>query len=173
MKTSSRPMGAEAENGTSEPIWGTRLGWLLGSDEAGRLLVDFEGNRMGPLAARRTVPLEPEEMRDAVTTRRRAVLLFENGDPLLPLVIGLEQPPSPTPLLDAVLAQHESTAEQRVEALVDGKRVVVEGQDEIVLRCGLASITLRRNGRIVIKGLQIESHASGTHRIKGGTVQVN
>lgn len=173
MKASIHPWEAWNDDGTHKPIWGTKLGWIIGMDESGRVLVDFEGNRVGPLPARRTVPLEPEALRDAITTRRCAVLLFENGEPSLPLLVGLEQTPSSTPLLDAVLAQQTSTNAQTMEAHVDGKRVVVEGQDEIVLRCGNASITLRRNGRVVIKGIQIESHASGTHRIKGGSVQVN
>ena len=60
-----------------------------------------------------------------------------------------------------------------VEALVDGKRVVIEALDEIVLRCGQASITLRRNGRIVIRGTYVETRAVGTNRIKGGNVQIN
>lgn len=175
MKTPKHTLDAGSEGAVREPIWGSKLGWLVGMDEAGRLLVDFEGNREGrPLIARRTVPLEPEALRESITTRQRAVLLFENGDPLLPLVVGLEQTPSPTPLVDAVLAQPPATPEAPpMEAHVDGKRVVIEGQDEIVLRCGQASITLRRNGRVVIKGTQIESHASGVHRIKGGSVQVN
>ncbi|PTL82722.1 DUF6484 domain-containing protein [Vitiosangium sp. GDMCC 1.1324] len=174
MKVPMHSLGTGSDDETREPIWGSKLGWVVGTDEAGMLLVDFEGNRTGrPLAARRTVPLEPEALRDAIATRQRAVLLFENGDPLMPLVVGLEQTPSSTPLLDAVLAQSAPIEEQPVEAHVDGKRVVIEGQDEIVLRCGQASITLRRNGRVVIKGTQIESHASGTHRIKGGSVQVN
>ena len=165
---------AGLEGGAREPIWGSKMGWIVGTDEAGMLLVDFDGNREGrPLAARRTVALEPEALQRAITSRQRAVLLFENGDPLLPLVVGLDLTPSATPLLDAVLAQPTPTEEQPLEAHVDGKRVVIDGQDEIVLRCGQASITLRRNGRVVIKGTQIESHASGTHRIKGGSVQIN
>jgi hypothetical protein len=174
MKVPLYAVGAESDGGTREPIWGCKLGWIVGVDAAGMLLVDFEGNRAGhPLAARRTVSLEPEMLRDAIATRQRAVLLFENGDPLAPLVVGLEQAPNPTPLLDAVLAQPALTEGQPMEALVDGTRVVIEGQDEVVLRCGLASITLRGNGRIVIKGTRLESHASGTQRIKGGSVQVN
>ena len=61
----------------------------------------------------------------------------------------------------------------RLEARVDGKRVVIEAQDEIVLECGKASITLRRNGRIVIRGAYVETHAEGVNRIKGGSVQIN
>lgn len=70
----------------------------------------------------------------------------------------------------------ELDVEELTEALdlkVDGKRVELEGQDEIVLRCGKASITLRRNGRVVIRGTYVESYSRGTNRIKGGTVQIN
>lgn len=57
--------------------------------------------------------------------------------------------------------------------MVDGSEVVLEVQDEIVLRCGKASITLRRNGRIVIRGTYVENRAEGVNRIKGGSVQIN
>ncbi len=59
------------------------------------------------------------------------------------------------------------------EVVVDGRRVRIEGADEIVLQCGAASITLRRNGRVIIKGLHVESHSAGTNRIKGAVVSVN
>ncbi len=56
---------------------------------------------------------------------------------------------------------------------IDGRSVVLEGKDELVLRCGEASITLRRNGRIVIRGVQIEVRAAGSNKIRGGSVQIN
>jgi hypothetical protein len=157
-----------------EPIWGTRLGWLVGSDAEGHFLVDYDGNRAGPLVARRTITLEPQELRDAIAARRKAVLLFENGDPRLPLVVGMEQVRSATPLTDAVLESSlPAPAEQPVEAHVDGQRVVIEGKDEIVLQCGRASITLRRNGKVIIKGTYVETHSEGVNRIKGGSVHFN
>jgi hypothetical protein len=63
--------------------------------------------------------------------------------------------------------------QDEMEIRVDGKRVELEGQDEIVLRCGEASITLRRNGRVVIRGTYVETYSKGTNRIKGGSVQIN
>lgn len=60
-----------------------------------------------------------------------------------------------------------------LEARVDGQRVVIEAQDEVVIKCGRATITLRRNGKIIIKGDYVETRATGTNRIKGGSVQVN
>lgn len=67
----------------------------------------------------------------------------------------------------------EEQGEPPIEALVDGKRVVIDAADEIVLRCGKASITLRRNGRIVIRGTYVETRAEGVNRVKGGSVQIN
>jgi uncharacterized protein (DUF2345 family) len=55
----------------------------------------------------------------------------------------------------------------------DGKRVRVTAKDEIVLECGKASITLRRNGRVVVRGTHVETNSEGTNRIKGGHVRVN
>jgi hypothetical protein len=59
------------------------------------------------------------------------------------------------------------------EVVVDGERKQIEGSKEIVLRCGKASITLRSNGRIIIRGAYVETRASGTNRIKGGAVLIN
>ena len=57
-------------------------------------------------------------------------------------------------------------------AEVDGRRVCIRGADEIVLQCGEASITLRRNGKVIIKGTLVETRSSGLNRIKGAAVQV-
>jgi uncharacterized protein DUF6484 len=180
----SSPKAGAASTETLEPIWGARMGWLVGADGAGLPQVDFEGNTSGALVARRTVPLPPELLQRAATQPQRVVLMFENGDPRLPLIVGLEQAPSATPMLDAILSapEPEPTAEATqseqpeappLEAQVDGKRVTIEGADEVVLKCGEASITLRRNGKLIIKGTYVETHSTGVNRIKGGSVQVN
>jgi hypothetical protein len=49
---------------------------------------------------------------------------------------------------------------------VDGRRAAIEGREEVVLRCGEASITLQRSGKVTIRGLCAETHAAGTNRIK-------
>jgi hypothetical protein len=59
------------------------------------------------------------------------------------------------------------------ELAVDGDRKQIEGLKEIVLRCGKASITLRSDGRVIIRGTYVETRASGTNRIKGGAVHIN
>jgi hypothetical protein len=60
-----------------------------------------------------------------------------------------------------------------LEAMVDGRRVVLQADEEVVLRCGESSITLKRNGRVVIKGAYVETASRGVNRIKGGSVKIN
>lgn len=52
-------------------------------------------------------------------------------------------------------------------------RVRIEAQQELVLECGDASLTLREDGRVTIRGTDVTSHARRTQRIRGGTVHIN
>lgn len=51
--------------------------------------------------------------------------------------------------------------------------LVVEAKKNLTLRCGAGSITLREDGKILIKGKELVSHARKTNRIKGGSVTIN
>lgn len=83
------------------------------------------------------------------------------------------RPGCPPVLLGVLRPLGADAAAADVEARVDGRRVELDGRDEIVLRCGEASITLRRNGRVAIRGVQVETRATGVNRIKGGSVAIN
>lgn len=147
------------------PITSPRAGRLVGHNEQGRLLVDFPGNAFGPLRARTTVVLEPAELERAVAEECPVLLLFEEGDPGRPIVVGL--------LRDQVPGAEPERPIQPIEVEADGRRVEVEAADELVLRCGKASIVLRRNGRIVVRGTYVETRSKGVNRIKGGSVLIN
>jgi Domain of unknown function (DUF6484) len=125
----------------------------------------------GPVVpARLAVPATRERIEAAITHRHQAVVVFESGDRSKPIVIGFL---APIETEAPVVESEESQPPQIIEADVDGKRVRVTAQDEIVLQCGSASITLRRNGRVVVRGTYVETHSDGTNRIKGGQVQIN
>ena len=62
---------------------------------------------------------------------------------------------------------------QRVVERAGREEVDLTAEREIVLRCGKASITLRRNGRVVIRGTYVETRAEGVNRVQGGSVQIN
>ena len=59
------------------------------------------------------------------------------------------------------------------DVMIDGKRVTFDAREEIVLRCGKASITLTRAGKVLIRGTYLLNRSSGVNRIKGGSVQLN
>ena len=54
-----------------------------------------------------------------------------------------------------------------------GKKIVIEGTDEIELKCGSASITLRKGGDITIKGGKIDVKADGNIKLKGSAIAGN
>jgi hypothetical protein len=149
----------------------TRIGWIVGTSAQGRPLVDFADNTAGPLEAESTIDATPRDLEAAAQRRQSVVLVFEGGEPRSPIVRGFIVQTLPAAELPA-LTEASSPALPEV-AQVDGKRVSIEGKDEIVLSCGEASITLRRNGKIILRGTYLESHSEGTNRIKGGAVQVN
>jgi hypothetical protein len=156
----------------SQPIDGVRVGWVAGLDARRGLLVDFPGNPATRAVAARTIlALDARALEAAVKERQGAVLQFEDGDPGRPVLMGLLQATSATPLLDALLASPEPG--EKLEARVEGKRVVLEGKDEIVFRCGESTIILRRNGAVLVRGAQIETRSSGRHVIRGRKVALN
>jgi hypothetical protein len=95
---------------------------------------------------------------------RPVVLLFEEGDTARPIVMGVLRD-------DGGMAIGAPPGQVEVEA--DGERMIVSAREQLVLRCGDASITLTRSGKVLIRGAFILSHAAGVHRIKGGTVEIN
>ena len=145
------------------------LGRIVAVDDGGVVSVEIPG-APGARAARLAVPLSRDALLTARETRASAVLVFENGDPALPIIVGLVQALSEPA---DVVRSDNSRVPQLIEADVDGKRVRITAQDEIVLECGSASITLRRNGRVVVRGTYVESYSDGTNRIKGGQVRIN
>lgn len=136
-------------------IAGVLIGQLVDLGEAGEPLVDFPGNASTkPLAALSILALRKS------IVGRKVVLMFEDGDPLRPVVMGLVQ---------------DRSAKRRtpVELALDKKRFVFTAEQEIVLRCGKASITLTRAGKVLIRGAYLLNRSSGVNRIKGGSVQIN
>jgi hypothetical protein len=51
--------------------------------------------------------------------------------------------------------------------------LIIEAKKELTLKCGDGSITLRGDGKILIKGKDLVSRAERLNRIKGGAVAIN
>lgn len=140
---------------TQARIDGVVIGVLLDLPQASAPLVTYPGcPGEQSIAARSTTLLAPADIGTQVA------LMFEDGDPFRPLVIGrlLGQAAAPAPVACVQL---------------DDQRLELSAEREIVLRCGKASITLTRAGKVIIQGAYLSSRSSGVNRIKGGSVQIN
>ncbi|MEO8058158.1 MAG: hypothetical protein ABI671_07510 [Burkholderiales bacterium] len=51
--------------------------------------------------------------------------------------------------------------------------VVIEAGRSLVLKCGTASIDLRADGKVMVRGEDVLLRAKGTQRIRAGTVSIN
>ncbi len=165
------PRGKKADVVRLEPgarIEGPRVG-RVASARAGEVKVELPGSGRGPTSARVSAGLDDAALERAAQARQEALLLFEDGDPGRPVVIALLR--SATPHLDAVLAGPLPAAE--TTARVDGRRVEIEGREEVVLRCGKASVTLRRDGKVTVRGVNVVTQADGVQKIRGGKVEIN
>ena len=142
-----------------EHVDGVLVGRLIGFDPPHAPLVTYSGQPTGSTVRADTiVDLHEQHIGSAV------VLSFEGGDVHRPIVLGCLRG-------DAMSA--EAGRSTHLEATVDGQRLVIEAANEIVLRCGEASITLTREGRIAIRGNYVVTHAKGVNRIRGGSVEIN
>ena len=168
------------------------LGAFSAIDSAGNPLVSYLHSASSMQVAISTIPVTHQHI------GRQVALLFANGDIEKPIIIGFIHS-----ALDQLLDSFELTpahtnddadvfentvesknltdsAHSNVDSLdntnvlnVDGKRIVIEGKEEIVLQCGESSITLTKAGKILIRGKYLVSRSSGVNRILGGSVQVN
>lgn len=132
-------------DGGPQRIEGVMIARLVGLED-GRAVVTVAG---ATLPARSLVPL------DGSLVGSEVAVLFEDGDPGRPLVLGrLVEPAGP-------------------EVLRDGERVRVTAGERIELKVGKASIVMEKDGRITIRGSYVTSHASATNRVRGGSVHLN
>ena len=143
------------------------LGAVVGFSPEKGLLVDYEGNDRGPLAAQSVVALSSEEAQELVLSGRPVLLTFERGRADRPIVAGIVQP------LPTAGRSAESRSGEKIRAVVDGREITLNGSERVELRCGKASVILTRTGKILVRGTYISSRSSGAHRIRGGSVEIN
>jgi hypothetical protein len=163
-----RPAKSSAQSGAAASQSGIRLGKLLALAAPDGVWVEL-APQAGRVLARLGIDCDAARLTQAIEQGQPAVLAFEDGECSRPIVLGIVSPFSPTAACPAPSVPTGLV----VEADADGRRVRLEAQEEVVLQCGLSSITLQRNGRVVIRGSYVETYATGTNRIKGGNVRVN
>ena len=172
VETVTRNTNAKSDPNT-EKLDGVVIGMLSGFDCDSRPMVIFPGNAGEmPVVARTMTDCAQKDI------GREVALLFENGEPGRPIVIGLIQNPvvnkkaQPKPEPQKAL-EIESDSRESPYLELDGERIELKAANEISLRCGRASITLTKAGKILLRGTYLLNRSSGVNRIKGGSVQIN
>lgn len=139
---------------------GVQRGRIVAADESGMLLVELagDGGIIIPCACLETSGTRALELRA--------------GDSVVVLL------PDETDALGCVLGRigryrRVSDASSETGPKEPQAQLILAADQEVVIRCGASAISLRRDGRILISGLDIVSKAARTQRIKGGSVQIN
>jgi hypothetical protein len=121
---------------------------VMGTEEDGAVMVERES--AGSLEC------------DVLSTADGACLHLETGDAVL------------------VWAPAEGTGRGVVLGRIGGSRaaavpdeLVIEARKNLTIRCGEGSITLRGDGKVLIKGKDLVSRAQRMNRVKGGAVAIN
>ena len=152
-QTSPKPSMAYPRAGF-DTGWEVVIGTLVGVGSIAEALVEISRHGSTTTMNARTIfPLDHKQI------GQQAVLAFEGGDLSKPIILGLVQ------------TAGDATGKTTVTA--DGDRFVVNAEREIELRCGEASITLTRAGKVLIKGEYVLTRAKGVNRIKGAAVSIN
>lgn len=152
---------AEGDQGVASmlPLPGAVIGLLVGlKDDGYSPLVVFPGQAGTAAVVASTIV----EMHGG-HVGRQVVLIFENSDVRRPIIVGCIQRARAWPL----------SPQNGVEVDADGQRLVLAARESLVLRCGKASITLTKAGKVLIEGEYVSSKSAGVHRIKGGSIQLN
>ena len=135
---------------------GVAIATFAGFDAEGRFLVRL-GESAPPVQALSTVGLADVDAGAAV------VVAFEQGALRHPVIVGRVQLPRRT----------DAPSTELSTLHVDGRRVVVQAQERIELRCGEASIVLTSAGKVLINGNYVLSRSRGANRVKGAYVGIN
>jgi len=164
-KTTRTPSRRPAAPGEESPtrFRGVTVAWFKGFAEDRSPLLEMVGTRPGVLLPARTTAALSDEL-----VGRQVAVMFEEGDPDRPVIMGVIEAPPRTFVTEA-----EEAMPIPLTVNVDKKRIVLRASEEIVLECGGSRIVLDKTGKIVIHGDRLLSRARSVNRIKGGSVQIN
>jgi hypothetical protein len=132
--------------------------------EDGYPFVECPEMRGKALKARVTVA-SPADFDASAPDRIPVLLLIDKDQPTSPIIVGFVN--------DRLTSFGGKAITQTPDVLLDGRRLVFSASQEIVLRCGKGSIFLGKDGKIIVKGVNIVSRSSGINKVKGAAVKIN
>lgn len=149
--------------------FGCCTGVIVEVNDKGNVFVDYPENSGKPVLAKIITNVPFESLLEA-ELKIPVLIIFERDDPTLPIIVGIIKDSVQKPIGHE---QQEEVIKRPEDGLIDGKKIIFDAEDEIVLRCGKSAVILKKNGKVIIKGEKIISRSSSTHKIKGSSVTIN
>ncbi|MEM6405608.1 MAG: DUF6484 domain-containing protein [Pseudomonadota bacterium] len=144
-ETDTRPRPTTSSN----PLPSVTLGTLADISPTGQPLVHWPTSLShAPVPARSQIPVS------ATDQGRECTLVFANGDPTQPILLGLLQP------LDTTTTRTDNP-------------VQIQSDQSIQLQAGQARLELHADGRILLQGRHIRSQAYGPNHLVGAAIKLN
>ncbi|HWN97486.1 MAG TPA: hypothetical protein VNT99_20815 [Methylomirabilota bacterium] len=140
-------------------------GHLQGIDDEGRILFAPEhgDGRAVPVAI--GVCVSDGVLIPAARKHQRALVVRTTDSPVRLILIGLVR--------ERVTTTAKEAAPGQLEVTMDGETLRLTAEHEIELKCGNASLVLRRSGRVILKGTHVVTSSSGPVKVKGATIALN
>ena len=105
---------------------------------------------------------------DFLETTDHPRISLQPGDPVLLLL------PKTSEEKGCVLGRigrYQSPEKEREKK--EPENLVIEAKKQLDLKCGQSSIVMRRDGKLVVKAVDVVSRAKRNNKIKGGSVHIN
>ena len=144
---------------TKERTNGVVIGLLLGFRDGLPLVVFASNPKDHAIPARSLTHLGADDVGSEVA------LLFEDGRHDSPLIIGC--------IMNPVRQPADKRAEMPLVATDDNAPIVIQSKRALEFRCGKASMVMKADGTVTIRGTQILTRAERSNRVQGATVLLN
>lgn len=75
-------------------------------------------------------------------------------------------------------AQHQDETillqtDKRQNIVLNGKKIQIKASEKLILDCGDSSLEMDHRGKVVLKGVDVNSRARRNNKIKGGNIALN
>jgi hypothetical protein len=147
------------------PTSGAISGHLDGIDDEGRVLFKADGTATEAVPVIIGIELSDGALVKAARTHRRAMVVQTADANSRLVLVGL--------LRERVSSQARDARPGQLAVSMDGETVRLSAERNIELRCGAASLILRKDGKIVISGTNVVSASRGSNRVRGATISLN
>lgn len=159
-----QPLEQDHPEPMTSDVTGVCVGLIVSVEKEGQIAVDFPDNPNPPVSARSIIGVTPADK------DREVLLTFDHGDPRRPIIVGFIQH---QPVIEKESKTLMLDRKSLEDIVLDGRRITLDASEEIVLRCGDSSAKLRKDGTIIIKGINLVSRARAANKIKGAAVNIN